>query len=213
MKINLYGEDGYSLWVLMKRFPELLKTLGDGTERDDPRIVVFYRPSFGRLSDAPDGWSKQFGEFDLLIGTPECVYSIESKPDRCSEFERRTGKFLLHEEQVRRHAIFQTYRTLWQQHRLRTWDAFCHAALPGFQAMHPKWTMPKSVNELGKNLEFILRSLEPCGDRVQDTILFFHRSCTLPCLSNGQGFTCVSMHLEFDGSSNFVQIDNTVPVP
>lgn len=205
MKINLYKEDGYSMWVLLKRFPELLQALGDDTPPNSSDVVVFYRPSFGRQSDSPTGLSKQFGEFDLLIGTPHAVYAIESKPEKCGELNRRTKVLTLREEQLRRHGIFATYRRLWQKYRPNNWREFRSAALDEFMAAHPGWTMAEERNELGCNLDFVLRSLEPCGERIQDTILLFHNPGRDVVFTHGCGFACVPMAVDVVPRTAFVQ--------
>lgn len=207
MNINLYREDGYSLWVLLKRFPNLLLALGDTTPPDDPSIVVFYRPSFGRLSDSPTGLSKQFGEFDILIGTPQGVYPIESKPEKCGELDRRTQVMTLREEQVRRHRIFRTYRSLWQKYQPLNWTSFREVAMGEFSDAHPGWTMPTRQNLLGRNLEFVLRSLQNCGDRIQDTVLLFHKPGREVVFTSGQEFGCITMPLEMVSGSEFVSVD------
>src|ERR1051325_2618302 len=193
MKIHLYKEDGYSLWVLSRRLPEVLAKLRDKTDPYDPTIRIFYRPSFGRLSDSPTGESKQFGEFDILIGTPECVYAIESKLEKCGELNRRTKVLTLEPRQVRRHDIFRTYRSLWQKYRPMDWNHFRFVALNEFRNTHRGWTMADERNELAQNAEFILRQLQDCGEKMQDTILLFHRRDETPIFTNGQGFTCISM--------------------
>lgn len=207
MTINLYREDGYSLWVLFTRFPELLRALGDSTPPDDPGIVVFYRPSFGRQSDSPTGMSKQFGEFDILIGTPQAVYPIESKPEECGELNHVTNVLTLRDVQTRRHGIFRTYRELWQPYRPKNWKEFESVALAEFSERHPGWTLAGRQNLLGKNLEFVLRSLENCGEKIQDTILFFHQAGKQVAFTSGQGFVCCTMPLEMVAGSNFVSID------
>jgi hypothetical protein len=210
MTINLYREDGYSLWVLLNRFPQLLSALEDDTPPDDPRIVVFYRPSFGRQSDSPTGFSKQFGEFDLLIGTPKGVYPIESKPANCGELDRRTKVLTLREEQIRRHRIFRTYRTLWQTHRPSSWNDFRSAAMNEFLAAHPGWTMAERKNLLAKNLNFVLKSLEGCGELIQDTILLFHTERQCSAFTNDHRFKCVAMPLDLIPGSDFISIESTL---
>jgi hypothetical protein len=208
MKINLYREDGYSLWVLLKRFPQLLLAVNDSTPPDDPRNVVFYRPSFGR-ADSKTAVRKQFGEFDLLIGTPNAVYAIESKPDKCGELDRRTQVMTLRDEQVRRHDIFRTYRTLWQKHRPSNWNQFRSAALAEFASAHPGWTMAESRDLLGQNLEFVLQSLQDCGDHIQDTVLHFCRTGNDPLFTSGQGFACVKMPLDMVAGCHFVSVESS----
>jgi hypothetical protein len=205
MTINLYKEDGFTMWALLSRFPELLKALGDQTEPHSPEVVIFYRPSFGRQSDSPTGVSKQFGEFDLLIGTPQAVYAVESKPEKCGELDRRTMVLTLRDEQLRRHRIFATYRSLWQKYRPKDWKQFRAVALDEFTTAHPGWTMAEERNELGRNLEFVLRSLERCGERVQDTILLFHRAGRDVAFTHGDGFTCVPMAVDVVARTSFVQ--------
>jgi len=207
MKIHLYREDGYSLWVLLKRFSELLRALDDDAPPDDPRIVVFYRPSFGRQSDSPTGLSKQFGEFDILIGTPRAVYPIESKPENCVELNRLTQVVTLSEKQTRRHRIFRTYRDLWQKYRPRDWNEFRCAATGEFAREHPGRTMAERHNLLGKNLEFVLRSLENCGEEIQDTVLLFHQAEKIPHATSQKGFRCITMPLEMVSGSAFLSID------
>jgi hypothetical protein len=180
--------------------------LGDRTAPDGPEIVVFYRPSFGRLSDSGTGLSKQFGEFDFLIGTPDGVYPIESKDGRCSELNRATMVLTLREEQLRRHRIFRTYRMLWQKHRPNDWNQFRSAALDEFKHAHPGWTMAEKRNLLAENLEFVLRSLQNCGEKIQDTLLLFRKAAEPVSFTHDHGFTCISMVLEMGPGSNFVLI-------
>jgi hypothetical protein len=209
MKINLYSEDGYSAWVLLKRFPSLLLALGDLTPPEAMNIVVFYRPSFGRASDSPTGISKQFGEFDIVIGTPHGVYLIESKPEKCGELNSRTLVMTLREEQVRRHRIFRTYRALWQKYRPSNWTNFRETAMNEFVAAHPGWTMAEKRDLLSRNLEFVLRSLQDCGEAVRDTVLLFHKPGQEVVFTNVQEFACVAMPLEMVAGSEFVCVDGS----
>lgn len=207
-RIYLYHEDGYTLWVLVERLPQLLSALGDTTHPNSSGIHIFYRPSFGR-ADHGDGI--QFGEPDLLIGTPQRVYHIECKP----KLTRKRSKTLqLGPSQVMRHTLFQTYRRLWQKHRPATWSEFRTAALPEFEQTHEGRTMPQSGHLVCENLEFILRTLESCGSEVCDALLLFQRTeetKTPTVYTNPHGFDSIVMPLEMIAGSNFVGVWMTPP--
>ena len=66
--------------------------------------------------------------------------------------------------------------------------------------------MPEGHDGLSGNLEFVLRSLERCGDRIQDTILLFHAAGKQFAFTNQQGFSCITMSLDMIAGGNFVLI-------
>jgi hypothetical protein len=63
----------------------------------------------------------------------------------------------------------------------------------------------KRGNLLGRNLEFVLRSLENCGDSLHDVLLLFHDEAI--AFTGDEGFRCVSIPLEMVPGSTFVSIE------
>jgi len=73
-----YGEDALTLHALSTGLPGILRRLGD--DSDPNSSLVFFRSSFGRRGPGPNGpESRQFGEFDAIIGTPSAVYLCKAK--------------------------------------------------------------------------------------------------------------------------------------
>src|SRR2546426_593351 len=76
--IICYGEDALTWHAVSNGLPGIFRQLGDDT--DPGRALVFYRPSFGRRGSALTGSLRsEFGEFDVIIGTPRAVYLVEAK--------------------------------------------------------------------------------------------------------------------------------------
>jgi hypothetical protein len=62
-------------------------------------------------------------------------------------------------------------------------------------------------NLLRENLEFVLKKLEHSGEKIQDTVLLFHKAGTAVVPKNDQGFSCIEMEVDMEPGSNFVSID------
>jgi len=116
-KILGYGEDALTLWALKHRTSEILESFHDRTAPSD--CLIFYRPSFGR-SGGED--TAEFGEFDAILVSSECIYLIESKWGNLSRFNE--DRIAIRSEQELRHRIFSWYITHWDEKYCKNWESF-----------------------------------------------------------------------------------------
>jgi hypothetical protein len=85
-----YSEDALTYWAITSKLGEIMQTLGDRSLPSE--AFVFYRPGFGRRdSIGPHAKKKrlsaEFGEFEVILGTQQAVYRIDSKWDGSSEIQ------------------------------------------------------------------------------------------------------------------------------
>lgn len=172
MRILGYGEDALTLWALRKRTPDILRQLGDRTNPSD--YLVFYRPSFGRKGGSNRA---EFGEFDFILVTRECVYLGESKWDHSSEVKDQSAN--LREEQTDRHRFLRWYVNEWLRHGPKDWGSFAGVAREQFKSVFPKKLAPNG-SILAGSLETILNEIQAhvgtSSIQIRDVLLFLHNS-------------------------------------
>ena len=200
MKITGYGEDGLTYWVLQHQLGALLRAVGDDSHPVD--CSVYFRPSFGRRGNPPvapgsDARSSQFGEFDAIIGSPRCIYLIETKWKPSSR--AYGGTVALRSAQVLRHKVFRAYLTEWRSQPHGTWSEFSLAiggVLPVESARVP---VAPVGSQLARNLERVLSDLAPRGVEIRDILLFMQTNKGLPVSSiKTPGFTLVTIRCPSD---------------
>ena len=171
-----YGEDGLTLSALTRRQAEILSALDDGCRGE---CIVFYRPSFGRRGGSHRA---EFGEFDGILISDNTIHVIESKWDRCVELPTRSedeetllvdGELELPHSQFLRHAIFESYITLWRAHPHNNWKTFCDAANPEFSKRFNGKPMAPEGSLLARNLAFVLEAMPEFP--VKHVAIYFHR--------------------------------------
>ena len=168
-----YGEDPLTLWALKFRLTEILRQLGDPALSD--HVLVIYRPSFGRQgkpkASSPDRVARaEFGEFDAIIGTPTCVYLIESKWSASAEAK---GELLtLRQEQEHRHKVFRWYLEAWRRQPAAPWETFVDQNSDLFQKKFAGNKLAPPGSKLAENLQFVLTELVTFGGAIRDVLLF-----------------------------------------
>ncbi len=154
-----YGEDPLTFWALKFHLPEILEQLGDSAPTD--QVLVIYRPSFGRQGRpkeiSPGSVARaEFGEFDAIIGTPTCVYLIESKWSSSGEAK---GELLtLRSEQEHRHQVFRWYLKTWRNQPIASWETFVVQNSAQFQKNFPGNKIAPPESKLADNLRLSSRS-------------------------------------------------------
>lgn len=203
------GDDSLTLWAIHSQLLALLQQLKDDSELEE--VTVIYRPSFGRKGrPKPSSRSQspraEFGEFDALLGTPNAVYAIESKWVGSSE--AGTTVIQLSDVQTHRHAVFQEYRNLWREFKPRNWQEFLRAAEKRFLEVFgdKKNKMAPLGSKLAKNLEFVLSTLNSCGDKVKDVVVYFHNDDWVPQSVRPETFQLVYLKYESMPSSGYFQM-------
>ena len=193
-----YGEDPLTFWALRFRLDEILRQLGDPAALD--QVLVIYRPSFGRqgkpkVLDPNSVARAEFGEFDAIIGTPTCVYLVESKWSSSGEVK---GELLdLRPEQVHRHQVFRWYLETWRTQPPASWDDFFAKYSGRFQKTFPGNKLAPPESKLAENLQFVLTELTRHGRLIRDVLLFI----SLPGLGSPlrvekERFSLVSLQFE-----------------
>jgi hypothetical protein len=187
----------------------LLQRLDDGAELE--QVTVIYRPSFGRKGrPKPSSRSQspraEFGEFDALLGTPKAVYAIESKWGGSAE--AGTTVLQLSDVQTHRHSVFRQYRKLWREFKPPTWQEFLRAAETKFLEVFgdKKNKMAPLGSKLANNLEFVLRTLDSCGDEVKDVVAYFHNDDWVPKSVRPETFRLVCLQYASIPPSGYFQL-------
>lgn len=166
-----YGEDPLTYHVLTMKLHEFLSNLGDDTNPND--ALILYRPSFGRGTGSNTAKRHStFGEFDAIVAAKEAVYLIESKWHRSSEITKKEIK--LSETQKRRHKIFQWYRENWRPSYEKHWTTFVKDMGKDFEKKFEPASLPSEDTMLSKNIEFVLRQLEPYPKRTENVLLYIY---------------------------------------
>lgn len=206
MKIIGYGEDALTMYALSSRLGEVLAELGDESAPDE--CIVFYRPSFGRrsggaLMPGETASRSEFGEFDAVLGTPAGVYLIEAKWGRSSEIV--AGSLLLRPEQIRRHHLLKAYLIAWRQRsESGDWSAF-HAKLGGYlEVGGVQYPVAPPNSRLASSLERVLSSIAPCGEHVEDVVLYLRGKDDPPEPSGDGTFRFVTIDCPID--AGFIEI-------
>jgi hypothetical protein len=188
------GEDFLTLHAIMHGLKGVLDQLGDRT--DPAKAVVLFRPSFGR------GGSPQFGEFDCIVGTTQCVYLIETKHADSSEISQpqllpgRTvmgAVVTLDAGQGKRHKVFREYlEESWRSppRNRRDWPEFAKRMQPRLQKH--ELDPPDAETRLAKNLIDTMQFLDHCGHKIVDVLLFCRLSGSPELSLSCEGFQVVT---------------------
>jgi hypothetical protein len=206
MKILGYGEDSLSLHALSTGLADILRQLDD--DSDPAGSLVFFRPSFGRKGPGANGPSSaQFGEFDAIIGTPRAVYLVEAKWWR---EERTTGdEYILNEIQLRRHRVFRAYLQEHFRQAWSNWAVFEERMRSLLRGEHSYLNPAPMDSDLARNLAYILRHLDGCGQKIVDVLMFWRLSnAGRPPLTCGN-FSVITQLCSREDDSDFVRLPDS----
>ena len=166
MPILGYGEDALTYWAFSQHMAQVIGPLPLGDNSPLGEVLFVYRPSFGRAGG--EGGS-QFGEFDAIVGTPVAVYLVESK----WRLPILDGQLTLAQRQVVRHRIFRWLREHWFAQHPDNWGQFVAANDAQFRCQFHGLHLAQPTTILASNLEFLLRQLDNCGQKIYDVLLYF----------------------------------------
>ncbi len=173
MEILAYGEDALTLWALKNKLSTILQLLHDSSVSAE--CQAFFRPSFGRRGGPT---SSQFGEFDFIILSKNCIYLGESKWDRSSE-RVNEGILTLRPEQQLRHDLFKFYIMEWAFGNYNDWAVFESEATRKLQAQGILKPIAPTGKLLASNLETVLgviRSHYTAPPEVKNILLYLYSS-------------------------------------
>lgn len=173
MKILAYGEDALTLWALKNKLEYILQELGDVPKLS--HCQAFYRPSFGRRGGEN---SSQFGEFDFILLTENCIYLGESKWDGSSE-KIVDGKLELREEQLLRHDLFAFYISEWFSDDYEKWIDFQQIAEVKMQKEKFLKPIAPENSLLAKNIQSTLEIIKNHYSNlpeIKNVLLYFHEN-------------------------------------
>jgi hypothetical protein len=205
-----YGEGALTYWAITSKLDEILRTLGDNSYPS--ATIIIYRPSFGRRGRFSahadkDHLSAEFGEFDVILGTQQAVYLVESKWD--SSITPRNTRTTLKGVISRRHEIMRWYLQTWKTNQPKDWTEFVAQHEIPFQNLFPGNKMAPADSRLAQNLEFVLNMLSNCGPHVQDVVLFIGQETPLkPIGILPEPFKLVMLKYHPINPSGYFQIQN-----
>ena len=173
MEIRAYGEDALTFWALKYKFEYILQKL-EG-EPNLSKCQAFYRPSFGRRGGKN---SSQFGEFDFILLTKNCVYLGEGKWDGSSE-KIINGKLELRDEQLLWHKLFKFYINEWAfgSYESSEWKRFSNDAKPKLIRESIEKPIAPEHSLLAENLRIVLQLIKehyPKKPPIKNVLLYFH---------------------------------------
>jgi hypothetical protein len=209
-QIICYGEDALTYWAITAKLYDILKSLGDNSFPS--ATILIYRPSFGRRGSTgshadKEQLSAEFGEFDAILGTQQAVYLVESKWDSGS----RPGDhwITLKGAQSRRHEIMHWYLKTWRMSRPKDWSAFVAQHETAFDMEFPGFKLAPADGRLAQNLEFVLKTLDKCGDHIQDVLLFIGQAGSRkPLWVRPDNFKLIMLEYKPLNPSGYFQIQN-----
>ena len=189
---------------------EILSELNDPSSQGE--CSAFFRPSFGRRGGNK---SSEFGEFDFILLSKECVYLGESKWHRSSE-QITGGQIELRKEQLTRHKIFHFYLEKWFSGNYPDWESFSSDMSTEFGARFGDKDTNKPVAPVGsllaENIECILRQIRDSYSgpdlKIRDLLLYFHLGDPpdrLPTQGNGE-FAVVCLDYSEDTLGNLIRL-------
>ena len=173
-----FGTDSLTLAAISKRLPELLRSLGDAS--DPETAVVIFQPSFGHKGmskKVTDLGRVDFGHFDAIVGTQKAVYLIDSLTERSPEVRNTLVEY----DRIRQypHVIFRGYRDAWQEQKPESWMSFEAHQAESFRVKFPRNKVAPFGSEIASALEFVLTSLQDCGNELVDVVLYHRREDTM----------------------------------
>lgn len=207
-EILSYGEDALTYWVLTQRLTEFLGKVADRSPAGD--ALVLYRPSFGRGGaakgvSAGNSRRSEFGEFDAILRTRECLYLIEAKWSRSSE--QVAGTILVRPQQVLRHKILRWHLQRWRSSQAEDWRAFREANAAQFESHFEGYALAPHRSILGRNLEFVLRRLSGGPERIRDILLHIGMpGCAPPQRVEPPEFELVHIEAEVLGPEGYFRL-------
>jgi hypothetical protein len=206
MKILSYGEDALTLWAIKNKLDQILQTLQDPS--DPSTCKIFFRPSFGRSGG--EG-SSQFGEFDFIILSEDCLYLGESKWDRSSE-KIEGGILQLREEQLLRHRLFQFYVENWAFDSYSSWSEFTQKRKSVLKGLGIRKPLASEKSRLAANLQTVLSIIKKhfsSSPDIRNILLFLHDGRTAEQLPRQAPRDFHLVPVDYSGHTigNFVKID------
>ena len=205
MEILAYGEDALTLWALKKKLEHVLQELKESSTPS--QCQAFFRPSFGRRGGEN---SAQFGEFDFILLTKNCIYLGESKWDNSSE-KIIDGKLDLREEQLLRHDLFTFYIVEWFSGNYSKWKDFQNIAEVKIQ--HEKYSKPiaPANSLLAKNIQNTLELIKNRYSNlpeIKNLLLYFHDNLSKEQLpyKAGKNFEVVSIDYSKGRIGNYIKL-------
>jgi len=202
-----YGEDPLTYYILTDRLSEFLDAVEDTTPCN--RVLVIYRPSFGRGIGVSKSTRKStFGEFDGIVASQEAVYLIESKWHRSSEVRRRA--VTIRDSQIRRHKIFRWYRSHWKPEFKGNWNAFLERYATDFEREFEMSSIPSEGTLLGRNLEFVLGQLDTYSQQLIDVLLYIgDQGKKVPTRVVPQEFKLITLSYNGLGRTGYFEMGNS----
>ncbi len=173
-----FGANALTLSAITNRLPELLRSLEDDSNPD--AAVVFFQPSFGHKGmskKVTDLGRVDFGHFDAIVGTQKAVYLIDSLTERSPEVRNTLVEY----DRIRQypHVIFRGYRDAWQEQKPESWMSFEAHQAESFRVKFPRNKVAPFGSEIASALEFVLTSLQDCGNELVDVVLYHRREDTM----------------------------------
>jgi len=198
-----YGEDALTLYALSRGLRDFLNQLNDDTTED--KVIVYFRPSFGRRSPTRNATPSVFGEFDAIVISEKASYLVEGKWNSSAELKDRI--ITVTEGQQRRHKVFRWYYEKWRMNIPPTWADFRLKFKNDFESVFPNLTIPTSKTRLAKNLEFVLRKLFQRDIPLIDVLLFSTIEKEAPPFSvEPSEFKLVIMQVQSVGGDGFIKL-------
>jgi hypothetical protein len=206
MEILAYGEDALTLWALKSKLEYILRELNDVSNPSE--CQAFFRPSFGRRGGDN---SSQFGEFDFILLTTDCIYLGESKWDKSSE-KIIDGKLKLREEQLLRHRLFKFYieKYAYGQYK-EEWQVFVNESKLHLSELGITKPIAPANSLLAKNLREILKLIRKRYTDlpvIKNVLLYLHNNLSVNHLPQkvGNDFDVVSIDYSEGLIGNYIKL-------
>ena len=209
LEILAYGEDALTLWALKHKLEYILRELDNSP---NPLLCqAFFRPSFGRRGGKN---SSQFGEFDFILLTENCIYLGESKWENSSE-KIVDGKIELREEQLLRHKLFKFYITEWAfgSYENNEWKQFSSDAKSKLIQEDIEKPIATENSLLAENLQTTLKLIKEYykntgQPEIKNVLLYFHRNLDNEQLPQkaGKDFDVVLIDYSEELTGNYIKL-------
>jgi hypothetical protein len=146
-----YGEDALTYWALNNRLGEVLDQLEDPSSIEE--CIAFFKPGIGRGGRS----HTSFGEFDAILVTPLCMYLMEARWSRSSEFSTAG----LSHGQIERHRNIEWIAINWM--RKEPFHDFVKRKADDFRDFTGGKELPPIGSEVFKRLEFVIGEARRVG--------------------------------------------------
>jgi hypothetical protein len=207
MEILAYGEDALTLWALKNKLEYILQELKDLS--NPSQCQAFFRPSFGRRG-GPN--SSQFGEFDFILLSADCIYLGESKWDNSSE-KIIDGRLELRDEQLIRHKLFKFYIDEWILGNCTNWQDFLMIAKTNLSREKIVKPIAPINSLLAENLQTTLKIIkehltDTGSPKIRNLLLYFHKGLGIDQLPQKAGvdFYVVSIDYSKQLTGNYIKL-------